>query len=108
MEWNVVDCQGLEYFSDVHLRPAGDTEVNMRKLHVDKAFHYIEDLFSWRRVHGRFWALIESIDHEIERPLPWEVEHPLQAFHKRALAGLTGAIIVVHKKVERTSAYWPD
>jgi hypothetical protein len=59
---------------------------------VDELLHNHEDLFPWRRVPGTIWALIERIDNKVYFALSWKRENALQAFHKRVLAGLLGAI----------------
>ena len=97
MKRHVVDCQRLEYVSDVNLGSARDTKMYLWKLQVDKLLHDIEDLLSLRRVPGRIWAFIKGVYDEIEWTLPWEFEHTLQAFHKHVLARLAGATIVVSK-----------
>jgi len=70
MKWHIVDCQRLEYVSDVDLGSAGDTEMYVWKLQVDKLLYDSEDLFSWRRVPGKVWAFIKGVYNEVECALP--------------------------------------
>ena len=95
---HVVDCQRLEYNSDVDLGSARDTKMYLWKLQVDKLLHDIEDLFSLRWVPGGIWAFIKGVYDEIELALSWEFEHTLQASQKRILAGLEEATTVVRKE----------
>jgi hypothetical protein len=57
-------------------------------------------LFSWGWASGNVWALIERIHNDVYFSLLWKFEDIYQAFHKRILAGLSGAIIVVRIKRE--------
>jgi len=66
MKRHVVDCQRLEYISDVDLGTARDTKMYLWKLQVDKLLHDIEDLLSLRRAPGGIWAFIKGVYDEIE------------------------------------------
>jgi len=98
MKRHAVDCQRLEYVSDVDLGSARDTKMYLWKLQVDNLLHDIEDLLSLRRVPGGIWTFIKGVYDEIEWALSWQFEHALQAFHEHILAGLAQATTVVRKE----------
>jgi len=81
MKRHIVDCQRLEYISDVDLGSARDTKMHLWKMQDYKLSHNSEDLLSLGGTPGGIRAFIKGVYNEIEWTLPWEFEHTLQASH---------------------------
>jgi len=51
----------------------------------------IQDLFTGGRGSGDIWTFVQRVDNKVDRDLSWEIDHGLETFHERSLAGLFGA-----------------
>ena len=90
----MIGIQGIESSSDIDLRPAGDTEMQVREFQVNKLFHNLEDLSALCSKPGGIWALIECVHNDVDRGLPLKCKDSFQTLQKCVYAGLSGATTV--------------
>ena len=58
---------------------------------LDKIPDEIQDLFTGGRGSRDIWTFVQRVDNKVDRDLSWEIDHVLETFYERSLAGLFGA-----------------
>src|SRR5580658_4516885 len=95
MKTNLERRQRLEHHSDIHLRPASHTQMQIRKFQINKLLNQLQDLLADGWSSWKIGAFIETVDDDINLALSWQTRHIRQTFFQRVNVGFLHAATVV-------------
>jgi hypothetical protein len=77
MQGHLMMCQRCKSSSDIELRLAGDTDMKMQEMKVDKLLDKCKNLFTRRWDSRPVWTLVESVKDNVHRSWSGNCEHIL-------------------------------
>jgi hypothetical protein len=90
--------QRLDYTSYVDLRPAGDTNMEIRKAKANEVLHKLKDLFARCWDARRVRRLIKGVDYKVDRRMIWEYKHIFEALSQIDVTRLFLADVMIRVK----------